>query len=1619
MAAPVYQGNGGIAFGASTSVAVAYPALAANDILIIQLISNDGNADHQQPSGFSAIVTQTVQSTNATASWWWKRAAGTESGTLSCTRTSATGAGFWGVMSCWRGAVTSGTPFNTAGPATGRTSSFSSSTITPSYDNSRVICLCQLEDNTALGTLAGGNYAEDFELPQGDDTDANISANSFAQTTAAQEVARAGSVGGTDSWLTVTLALWSTTSTTRHLAATVAAVTTTATAALVNTRHLAATVAASTVTANATLNASSTIHFAATVAAVTTTPTGTAVDIFDGNLETETSAFTTQFDGKTCDGSNTLTITTTSGEYYRGTQGAEITFDGTSENAYAYVNTGAGSSAEFYARFWVKLGSDLSFGGTYQRLGLFYVGEDSNYYQSMVRFGVRSQDPATTFQWYCCFHVDQTETFWYGDALNRDQWYRVEIHWKAGTGANGGIQVKIDGVTTSLDRMTDNNSANRANLNQVEVGAWADSGSANPAATKNIWWDDVALDSTGWIGTGPVDGGVTLTISDHFSATVAAATTTASAALGVARPLSATVAASTTIAAAGLAVTRHFAATSVASTVTADAALNVTGACHFAATVGAVSATADAALVVARHLTATVAAQTTTANATLTVPQTYYVRADGSATKANAIGPRTSASACMSMATHNANAATFAPGDFINICDDGGVYRWDGSGYATMQIGSSGAAGSPITYQNLGSPVIKGSLDISTASYSWTLSGTGTNCYYCRTSGGANPGLVDPGEGLVFLDDVSCVRGASIAALTDHQWYYGDADSLGYSTVYLRDNSGDPDTTGALVEAAQAGGIWVPSQTYVTINGLEARHGAETASYLGGIIVTGGSHVTVQNCEAHWNNLHGIKLGGSYCVADNCVTSYNGVHNIAGGGNPGGHISHLRISNCVSHHAREQGAGNYGYGLKYIWVDDSEMYGNETYSNDFQGINIDGVDDDPGACRNLIYDNVIHDNVYQGIYIELHSTDTKVYRNRIYDNGSIVSDDYSKAEIGIAHSCTNCEVYHNVIYNTGTSAADHKLIYSTAAAGTGNSGLKVYNNTMVAHGRSKFGLLIDGDISPENTLIKNNIVVGTWDACLSYYGSSYTGFASDYNCFRRTESSEVISRSFTGLTLAQHCSSYSQDCNSTGSDPLFYDAGGNVYYLAGNSPCRNAGVDLGATYDDALGRTSVWPGAVVTLDQDSFGTAWEIGAYVSDLIELAATVAVSTTTADATLTVVNAVHFAATVAAVTTTADAALSMARHLSATCAASTTTANAALAVARPLAATVAATTTTASAALDVAKHMLATSAAVTTTATATLVATRHLAATVAAATVTADATLTLTGQVSFAATVAAQTTTANAALAVTRHLAATCAAVTTTASAALAVARPMAATVAATTTTAGAALVVTRHLAATNDAVTTTASATLDMARHLLATTAASTTTASAGLTVTRHLAATVAAVTTTPSVALSLARHMSALAAVTTTTANATLSMARHMLATVAAQTLTADANLTLTGQVNFAATVAASTTTAAAILKVTRHLSATPTTETVTATPIFVVSRDLLAAVLADSTTAAAALAILRDLSATVAAETVTGDAVLYVLGVGWEQRILGLNPAGVDFILGVERTHIESINTVN
>jgi len=86
--------------------------------------------------------------------------------------------------------------------------------------------------------------------------------------------------------------------------------------------------------------------------------------------------------------------------------------------------------------------------------------------------------------------------------------------------------------------------------------------------------------------------------------------------------------------------------------------------------------------------------------------------------------------------------------------------------------------------------------ELTSSTYKWTASAT-ANVYYCELSTGGDPSILEPDA--VMLAGRKMDQITVFANLDDHEWYYGDEDTLGYNTVYIKDASGDPDTTGVSI----------------------------------------------------------------------------------------------------------------------------------------------------------------------------------------------------------------------------------------------------------------------------------------------------------------------------------------------------------------------------------------------------------------------------------------------------------------------------------------------------------------------------------------------------------------------------------------------------------------------------------------------------------------------------------------------------------------------------------------------------------------------------------------------------------------------------------------------------
>jgi len=77
--------------------------------------------------------------------------------------------------------------------------------------------------------------------------------------------------------------------------------------------------------------------------------------------------------------------------------------------------------------------------------------------------------------------------------------------------------------------------------------------------------------------------------------------------------------------------------------------------------------------------------------------------------------------------------------------------------------------------------------------WEWQLSGSGTNEYYLTEVGAGDPGIAEPSHIYQYTTPYSYLNLGILGSLAVGEWAWGDNDTLGYNTVYVRLSSANPD----------------------------------------------------------------------------------------------------------------------------------------------------------------------------------------------------------------------------------------------------------------------------------------------------------------------------------------------------------------------------------------------------------------------------------------------------------------------------------------------------------------------------------------------------------------------------------------------------------------------------------------------------------------------------------------------------------------------------------------------------------------------------------------------------------------------------------------------------------
>jgi len=544
-----------------------------------------------------------------------------------------------------------------------------------------------------------------------------------------------------------------------------------------------------------------------------------------------------------------------------------------------------------------------------------------------------------------------------------------------------------------------------------------------------------------------------------------------------------------------------------------------------------------------------------------TPPAAYYV--DNCVTVGSDSNNGTSTSTPWLTVAH-VNAQSFNPGDSV-------LFQKTCTWRETLTVPTSGSSGNPITFGSYGSgalPVFDGANVFS----SWA---TESSIYYASAS--ANPYQV-------FRDNVRLTLAASKGALATGDWWW-DPTNL---RIYVFDNP-----SGHTMEASvRNNGININAQSYITLNGLDVEKALQQGIYNSGVA----SYLTIKGVASNYSALDGMVLATAAdlstpllgAVIENSTFSYNGEHGfISEGYTPG-----LLVQSNVSHHnclAVKSGYSSWCAGLRML-------------SNDPPPVRATNVI----FQYNLVYSNGVDaSNRGVGIHFDTTGAGSQIRYNLVYGN-SMIGIELENTSDTSDTSAMSQAIIGNLVYNQ-TSVPHTSGIYLYR----GSKYNVIANNTVYGNG---YNIQISGlyggsdPVGMIGNIISNNISE-SWitNSLLAQYGgendgSNGSGNVYTYNAFGTAASDFIQWGSGVYHSTYSTWETAKGGCGTTGCShsiqtaPTFTNASVGNFTLVSGSSAIDAGTNLGSTYQMSLDPRTSFPWG--TLNQDSLGSGWEIGAFV-------------------------------------------------------------------------------------------------------------------------------------------------------------------------------------------------------------------------------------------------------------------------------------------------------------------------------------------------------------------------------------------------------------------------------------
>jgi len=497
---------------------------------------------------------------------------------------------------------------------------------------------------------------------------------------------------------------------------------------------------------------------------------------------------------------------------------------------------------------------------------------------------------------------------------------------------------------------------------------------------------------------------------------------------------------------------------------------------------------------------------------------TYYVDATNGLDKNNGLSEATAWKTIAKV-----NASRFVPGDQI-LFKRGEVWR------ETLVVPSSGLPGRPITFSVYGvgnMPTITGADPVS----GWVP--------YKGSIFRASGLPIQPNQ--TFMDSARLTKGTSPDGLNDKEWFW----SAG--TLYLRNDSGNPDLLKEVIEASQRDYCvllnYPGEKNFIAIDGLWIEKANTVGVYVGSALdgFTVSSSV-IQSCY-----YDGLKASCAIRQSNGRITA----NTIAYNGSSGVNITEVADSwiiegngshdNCqVNDDSHDFCAGLRVWG-NFTNATNMIIQGNEVYQNGTVSPTVNrgaGIWLDECGGGNTVRYNSVHHNNSNGIYLEATSYAT-VYYNLVWANNG--ANAWTCGGIFLKRTASNNTVSNNTIYNNWAGIV-------VASWGDTN---KVTNNA-----------------------IRNNISVGNVKDLYADLGGDNDGINGSgnvyqRNCFGPERAGSIRWGKADYSSYAPWESAYGTPTYSVRADPQFVNSALGSFELCPSSPCIDTGTDVGLVQDHA------------------------------------------------------------------------------------------------------------------------------------------------------------------------------------------------------------------------------------------------------------------------------------------------------------------------------------------------------------------------------------------------------------------------------------------------------------------